>query len=129
MGVATWISGGYGDGFWAAAGLVALASMALGGMVGGLARLFGPPGIGLAALLMLLSLVSSGGPVGSQLLPDFYRALAPWTIAAQVYSALRGALFFGGAALAGPITVLAGWLGVGIALVWLGGLVAGRRGT
>ncbi len=127
MGMATWIAGGYGDGFWAAAGLVALASMALGAMVGGLARLLGPPGIGLAALLMLLSLVSSGGPVGSQLLPDFYRALAPWTIAAQVYSALRGALFFGGAALAGPITVLAGWLVVGTALIWLGGLVAGRR--
>jgi hypothetical protein len=127
MGMATWISGGYGDGFWAAAGLVALASMALGAMVGGLARLLGPPGIGLAALLMLLSLVSSGGPVGSQLLPDFYRALAPWTIAAQVYSALRGALFFGGAALAGPIAVLAGWLVVGIALIWLGGLAAGRR--
>jgi hypothetical protein len=127
MGMATWISGGYGDGFWAAAGLVALASMALGAMVGGLARLLGPPGIGLAALLMLLSLVSSGGPVGSQLLPDFYRALAPWTIAAQFYSALRGALFFGGAALAGPIAVLAGWLVVGLALILVGGLAAGRQ--
>lgn len=127
MGMATWISGGYGDGFWAAAGLVALASMALGAIVGGFARLLGPPGIGLAALLMLLSLVSSGGPVGSQLLPDFYRALAPWTIAAQLYSALRGALFFGGAALGGPIALLAGWLVVGVALVWLGGLAAGRR--
>jgi hypothetical protein len=127
MGMATWISGGYGDGVWAAAGLVALASMALGAMVGGLARLLGPPGIGLAALLMLLSLVSSGGPVGSQLLPDFYRALAPWTIAAQVYNALRGALFFGGAALAGPIAVLTGWLVVGAALIVLGGLAAGRK--
>jgi hypothetical protein len=127
MGMATWISGGYGDGFWAAAGLVALASMALGAMVGGLARLLGPPGIGLAALVMLLSLVSSGGPVGSQLLPDFYRALAPWTIAAQVYSALRGALFFGGAALAGPMAVLAAWLVVGLALILLGGLAAGRK--
>src|SRR6266849_462757 len=127
MGMATWIAGGYGDGFWAAAGLVALASMAMGAMVGGLARLLGPPGIGLAALLMLLSLVSSGGPVGSQFLPDFYRALAPWTIAAQVYSALRGSLFFGGAALGGPVAVLTGWLIVGLALMWLGGLVAARK--
>ncbi len=127
MGMATWIAGGYGDGFWAAAGLVALASMAMGAMVGGLARLLGPPGIGLAALLMLLSLVSSGGPVGSQFLPDFYRALAPWTIAAQVYSALRGSLFFGGAALEGPIAVLAGWLVVGVALIVLGELAAGRK--
>src|SRR5260370_284120 len=45
MGLATWISGGYGDGFWLAAGVVALASMALGALGGGLARLLGPPGI------------------------------------------------------------------------------------
>ncbi len=127
MGMAAWIAGGYGDGFWAAAGVVALASMAVGAVVCGLVRLLGAPGIGLAALLMLLSLVSSGGPVGSQFLPDFYRALAPWTIAAQVYSAMRGALFFGGAALGGPVAVLAGWLVVGLALMWLGRLVAGRK--
>jgi hypothetical protein len=127
MGMATWIAGGYGDGFWLAAGLVALASMALGAVIGGLVRFLGAPGIGLAALVMLLSLVSSGGPVGSQLLPDFYRALAPWTIAAQVYSALRGALFFGGAALGGPTAVLAGWLVVGLALILLGGLAADRN--
>jgi len=71
--------------------------------------------------------VSSGGPIGSQFLPDFYRALAPWTIAAQAYSALRGAMFFAGAALAGPIAVLAGWLVVGLALILLGELVAGRQ--
>src|ERR1700694_4275590 len=124
MGMGAWIAGGYGDGFWAAAGLDALASMALGAMVGALARLLGAPGIGLAALVMLLSLVSSGGPIGSQFLPDLYRALAPWTIAAQVCSALRGGLFFGGAALAGPITVLVGWLAVGLAILWLGELVA-----
>jgi hypothetical protein len=127
MGMATWIAGGYGDGFWLAAGLVALASMALGAVVGGLVRLLHAPGIALAALVMLLSLVSSGGPVGSQLLPDFYRALAPWTIAAQVYSALRGALFFGGATLGGPTAVLMGWLVAGLALMWLGELAAGRK--
>jgi len=127
MGVATWIAGGYGDGFWLAAGLVALASMAIGSIIGGLVRLLGAPGIGLAALLMLLSLVSSGGPVGSQFLPEFYRALAPWTTAAQLYSALRGALFFGGAALAAPTAVLAGWLVAGLALMWLGELAAGRK--
>lgn len=127
MGMATWISGGYGDGFWAAAGLVALASMAVGSVVGGLVRVMGAAGIGLAALLMLLSLVSSGGPVGSQLLPDFYRSLAPWTMAAQLYSSLRGALFFGDAAVAGSIAVLAGWLVVGLVLMALGELAAGRK--
>ncbi len=126
MGMATWISGGYGDGFWAAAGLVALTSIAVGAVVGGLARLFGAAGIGLAALLMLLSLVSSGGPVGSQLLPDFYRSVAPWATAYQLNTAMRGALFFGGAAVATPIEVLAGWLAVGLGLLAIGELVAAR---
>ena len=127
MGMATWIAGGYGDGIWAAAGLVALTSMAVGSVVGGLVRLVGAPGIGLAALLMVLSLVSSGGPVGSQLLPDFYRALAPWATAGELYSALRGALFFDGAALVTPIAVLTGWLVVGVVLIGIGELAAARN--
>jgi len=127
MGMATWIAGGYGDGFWAAVGLVALTSMAIGSVVGGLIRLLAAPGIGLAALLMVLSLVSSGGPVGSQLLPDFYRALAPWATAGELYSALRGALFFDGAALATPIEVLTGWLVVGVVLIGIGELAANRN--
>ena len=127
MGTATWISGGYGDGFWAAVGLVVLASIAVGAVIGGLVRLFGVAGIGLAALLMLLSLVSSGGPVGSQLLPDFYRALAPWATAGQLYGALRGALFFNGAALPTPIVVLSGWLVVGLVLIGIGELVPSRN--
>src|SRR5712692_8115828 len=126
IGMATWIAGGYGDGFWAAAGLVALTSMAIGSVVGGLIRLLAAPGIGLAALLMVLSLVSSGGPVGSQLLPDFYRALAPWATAGELYSAMRGALFFDGAALAMPIAVLVGWLVAGLVLMALGELPAAR---
>jgi hypothetical protein len=127
MGTATWTAGGYGDGFWVAAGLVALTSIAIGSVVGGLIRLLGVPGIGLAALLMLLSLVSSGGPVGSQLLPDFYRALAPWATAGELYGALRGALFFGGAALATPIEVLTGWLVVGLVLLGISELAANRN--
>ena len=127
MGTAEWIVGGYGDGFWAAAGLVALAAAAVGAVVGGLGRLLGPAGIALAALVaVLLDLVSSGGPVGSQLLPDFYRWLAPWMPAGQVYSGMRGALFFDGAAVATPIVVLTGWLVAGLALMWLGDLVAAR---
>jgi hypothetical protein len=127
MGTAAWIVGGYGDGFWAAAGLVALASVAVGAVVAGTGRLLGTAGIGLAALVVvLLDLVSSGGPVGSQMLPDFYRSVAPWMPAGQLYSALRDALFFDNVDLARPITVLSGWLIAGLALMWLGELVAGR---
>jgi len=77
--------------------------------------------------VVLLDLVSSGGPVGSQLLPDFYRSLAPWMPAGEMYDALRGALYFDGAALARPIAVLSSWLVGGIVLMLLGGLVSRRR--
>ncbi|HEX7263706.1 MAG TPA: hypothetical protein VF383_05965 [Candidatus Dormibacteraeota bacterium] len=128
MGTAAWIVGGYGDGFWAAAGLVGLASAAVGAVIAGSARLLGPAGIALSALVVvILDLVSSGGPVGSQLLPDFYRWLAPWMPAGQLYEAMRGALFFGGTALAVPIAVLAGWLVAGLVLMGLGELPAVRN--
>jgi hypothetical protein len=126
MGTAAWITGGYGSsaGFWAAAGLVGLASAAVGAVVSGLARLLGPAGIALAALVVVLTgLVSSGGPVGSQFLPDFYRALAPWMPAGQLYSALRGALFFDGLGIGFPIVGLAGWLLAGLVLMGLGEVV------
>src|SRR5207248_9022567 len=114
----------YGAGFWTAVGLVMLAALAEGAVVAGLARLLGAPGIALAALVVvLLSLVASGGPVGSQLLPDFYRWLAPWMPAGPLYSALRGALYFDGAGTGQPILILAEWFVAGIALMAVGGLV------
>jgi len=128
MGTAAWLAGGYGSGFWVATGLVALAAAAAGAAVAGSARLLGAAGLGLAALVVvLLDLVSSGGPVGSELLPDFYRWLAPWMPAGQLYSALRGALYFSGAGLGTPLAVLGCWLLGGVLLMGLGELVAGRR--
>jgi hypothetical protein len=128
MGTAVWIAGGYGSGFWTAVGLVALASMAVGAVVAGLTRLLGAPGLALAALVVvLLDLVSSGGPVGSQLLPDFYRWLAPWMPATQLYSSLRGALYFDGADLVNPLIGLVAWLVGGIVIMGLGEQVNARR--
>jgi len=130
MGTATWLAGDYGSGFWTAVGLVTLAAAAVSAVVAGLARLLGPPGLALAGLVViLLDLVSSGGPVGSQLLPDFYRWLAPWMPAGQLYSSLRGALYFDGAALGTPLAVLAAWLVGGLVLMWLGEVANARRRT
>ena len=127
MGTAAWIAGGYGDGFWLAAGFVALTSAAVGAFVAGLVRVLGPAGLGLSGLgVVLLGLVTSGGPVGSQLLPDFYRALAPWMPAGPLYSALRGALYFNGEGTAGPSLVLAAWLVAGLVLMWLGEMRSAR---
>ena len=127
MGTAAWIADGYGSGFWTATGLVGRASAAIGAVVAGSARLLGMAGVGLVALVVvLLDLIASGGPIGSQLLPDFYRWLAPGMPAGQLYSAVRGALYFDNAGLAVPIAVLSAWLGGGLVLMVVGELVAHR---
>src|SRR6266508_1161781 len=72
----------------------------LSAVVAGAASLLGRPGIALAALIVvLLDLVCSGGPIGSQLLPDAYRWLAPGMPAGQLYSAVRGTLYFDNAGI------------------------------
>jgi hypothetical protein len=121
MGAVAWITGSFSSGFWAASALAALASAAVGAVVAGSARLLGVAGVGLAALVViLLGLVSSGGPAGSEFLPDLYRSLGAWLPAAPLYSALRGALYFDGAGVAGPVSVLTGWLIIGLLLMGAG---------
>ena len=128
MGTATWIAGDYGPGVWAAACLLSLASLAIGTVVAGSARLLGTPGLGLAALVVvLLDLVTSGGPVGSRLLPDLYRWLAPGMPAGRLYDGLRSVLYFDSASIATPFGILAAWLLGGLALMLIASLVAGRR--
>src|SRR5881296_803416 len=128
MGLATWIAGDYGSGFWAATALVALASAAIGAVVAGAAALLGRPGVALAALVaVLLDLVCSGGPIGSQLLPDAYRWLAPGMPAGQLYSAMRGALYFDGAGVGQPVLVLVAWLAAGVVLLAVGRLARRAR--
>ena len=128
MGMATWIAGDYGSGFWTATVLVALASAGVGAVVAGMAALLGRAGVGLAALVaVLLDLVCSGGPIGSALLPDFYRWLAPGMPAGQLYSGIRGALYFDGAGVGTPVLVLGAWLLGGAVLLAAGALA--RRGS
>ena len=127
MGMATWLAGDYGSGFWFATGLVALASAAVGAVVAGSARLVGAPGVALAGLVVvLLDLVSSGGPLGSQLLPDFYRWLAPGMPVSQLYSGMRGALYFNNAGIGTSVAVLSAWLAAGLILMVLGEMLTRR---
>ena len=127
MGMARWIAGDYGSGFWVATALVALGSAAVGAVVAGSARLLGAPGVVLAAIIVvLLDLVSSGGPLGSNLLPDFYRWLAPGMPVAQLYSAMRSALYFDNGGIGMPIAVLGAWLAGGIVLMVLAELIRSR---
>jgi hypothetical protein len=118
MGLATWIAGDYGAGFWTATALLALASAAVGAVVVGMARLLGRVGVALSALVaVLFDLVSSGGPIGSSLLPDAYRWFAPAMPAGQVYSGIRGALYFNDAGVSEPVFVLSLWLLAGLVLL------------
>jgi hypothetical protein len=123
---ADWLVGGYGNGIWIVMGLVALLSLAVGSVVAASARMMGAAGVALAALVVvLLGIVSSGGPLGSEFLPDFYRALAPWLPVAPAYGALRGALYFDGAGVIGQVVLLSIWAAVGI--LSLGALDLARR--
>ena len=127
MGMAWLIAGDYGSGFWIATALVALGSAAVGAVVAGSARLLGAPGVVLAAIIVvLLDLVSSGGPLGSNLLPDFYRWLAPGMPVAQLYSAMRSALYFDNGGIGIPIAVLGAWLAGGLLLMALAELIRSR---
>jgi hypothetical protein len=118
MGLATWIAGDYGSGLWSATALLALASAAVGAVVAGSARLLGRVGVALSALVVVLfDLVSSGGPIGSLLLPDAYRWFAPAMPAGQVYSGIRGALYFSNAGVSEPVFVLSLWLLAGLVLL------------
>jgi hypothetical protein len=130
MGVALWIVGDFGTGFWPATALVMIGSAAVGAAVAGIIRVFGRIGVALSVLIVvLLDLVSSGGPGGSQLLPDYYRVLSPWMPAPQLFSAMRGALYFNGEGVITPMLVLFGWIAGGVVLMVLGHTVASRRGA
>jgi hypothetical protein len=114
--VGAWLAGGYGDSLIAVMAICALLSLAVSAVVAAAGRLFGPAGVAVAALAIVpIGLISSGGPLGSEFLPDAYRAIAPWLPVAPASSALRGVLYFGGAAITMPLVVLLAWALVGIA--------------
>ena len=103
------------------AGLLALCALAIGTVTGGLARIFGPAGIGIAGLVVvLLDLITSGGPAGQNFLPDAYRALSPWMPAGELFSGLRGVLYFGGAGTAAPVALMLAYFVVGVLLMLIG---------
>jgi len=125
VGGATWIANGYDTAALIPMGaLVALTAFAAGAFVTGFTRLLGPAGLGLSALvIILLDLISSGGPAGGTILPDVYRWMSPWMPAGQLNSALRGTLYFGGEGVAFPVLVISAWLAVGLVLVIISGFV------
>ncbi|MBJ8346417.1 hypothetical protein [Antrihabitans sp. YC2-6] len=100
---------------------IALGFFAGGAMVVGWASLIGPPGIGVAAvLLMVLGNPLSGAPSAPELLPTGWGALGQWLPPGALTSLLRSVAYFDGAGGARPAAILAAWAVLGVTLAALG---------
>jgi hypothetical protein len=107
--------------YLAAAGALALLSLAVSGTVTGLAALIGAPGIGLGVLLVFLF----GNPISAvaaapELLPEPWGAIGQLLPPGAGATLLRSAAFFDGAGAAAPLWTLVAWAVVGLALVAVG---------
>lgn len=111
--------------YLAVAGVVGLAILAVTGTVVGLAAVIGRPGIGVAALtLLLLGNPLSAAASAPELLPEPWGALGQLLPPGAAVSALRSVGYFDGAALAGPLMVLLSWGAAAVVLLGIGA----RRG-
>src|SRR4051812_3973204 len=107
--------------FWGVAGIVGLLIGAIVLATHGLARLFGPPGIALAALtFVLIGVSSSGGGVGYQMEPGFYRAVSQLLPSGAALTAVRNEVYFGGAHTLAALLVLCAWVLLGACALTLG---------
>jgi len=110
--------------FLALAGVAALTVLAIALPATAFARVLGPAGVGLAALLFfLIGTPGSGNATAPELLPGFWRAVGPLLPPGAAGDALRGTAYFDGAAVGGPVLVLSAWALAGAALL----LLARRR--
>ncbi|MFD3487200.1 ABC transporter permease [Streptomyces sp. NPDC058665] len=107
--------------WWAEAGVFALAVLAVGGAVAGLAALLGRPGIGVGAMLMVLvGNPLSGVSSAPELLPESVGALGQWLPPGASGSLLRSVAYFDGNAAFAPALTLAIWAVLGLAAVAVG---------
>ncbi|MFI5651785.1 ABC transporter permease [Streptomyces anulatus] len=113
----SWLGAITGD-WWTEAGALALTVLAIGSAVAGLAALFGPRGIGLGALLMvLLGNSFSGVSSAPHLLPEPVGAIGQWLPPGAGGSLLRSVAFFDGSAAGGAVLTLSLWTLFGLAAV------------
>lgn len=97
--------------------------LAIGSAVAGLAALFGPRGIGIGALLMvLLGNSFSGVTSAPQLLPEPVGAIGQWLPPGAGGSLLRSVAFFDGSAAGAAVLTLSLW-----SLAGLGAVLFARR--
>jgi hypothetical protein len=107
--------------FWGLAGITALLILAVTLAVHGAGRLIGGAGAALAALvIMLVGMTSSGGAVGYELQPAFFRAVSQLLPPGAALTAVRNAVYLGGAHIAGALVVLGAWAATGAVALALG---------
>ncbi|WP_054813455.1 hypothetical protein [Nocardia arizonensis] len=112
------------------AAVAGLVSVAVAGAVAGLAAVLGRPGIGIAALTMLLV----GNPFSAatsapELLPRPWGAIGQYLPPGAAASLMRSVAFFDGVGAAKPLTVLTGWVAVAAVLLTFGVLRERSAGT
>lgn len=103
--------------FLAEAGLIALAVIALLLVGGGLIRMLGAAGLGVAfAIFLMLGNPASGAASAPELLPTPWSQLGHFLVPGALANGLRNTAYFDGVRLAVPVIVLLVTLLVGIAL-------------
>jgi hypothetical protein len=109
--------------WWAEAGVLGLSALAVSGTVAGLSALFGPAGIGVGSLLMvLLGNPFSGVSSAPQLLPEPVGRIGQLLPPGAGGTLLRSISYFDGARAMTPAITLAAWAGFGLVCILLGGL-------
>lgn len=111
------VAGGLSGAFWGIAGVIALLAAVVALTTTALVRWLGTPGIALSSLfLMLFSLPATGGAVGPEFVPGFYRGIEPALPSHAALSALKGTVYFDGGGTTGPILILCAWAAAALAL-------------
>ncbi|WP_230396687.1 ABC transporter permease [Streptomyces blattellae] len=122
----SWLHVLTGD-WWAEAGSLGLATLAVSGAVAGLAALIGRAGVGVAAgVMMLFGNPWSGAASAPQMLPEPAGTIGQLLPPGAGTTLLRSVSFFDGAAATGPALTLTWWAALGLGAVLLGGAVKGR---
>jgi hypothetical protein len=81
-------------------------------------RLLGPPGLLIVAIVVFfIGNPANGAATAPELLPGFWRAVGPFLPPGAGVTSLRNVAYFDGAAIAGPLIVLAAYWAGGIALL------------
>ncbi|MFI5569545.1 ABC transporter permease [Streptomyces sp. NPDC051740] len=116
--------------WWAVAGTFALAALAMGTAVAGLAALIGQAGIALGGfVIMLLGNPFSGASSAPEMLPEPAGAIGQWLPPGASVSLLRSVSFFDGAGAAGSALTLTWWAALGLGAVLVGGALKERTGS